>query len=133
LRRQAGTTELHLHSREADSKFHSATELKLIGKKTDEAVDLTDKFLDEAVLNGLTEVRIIHGHRTGALRKALAELLAALPHVTRFRVRKSFLDRYEARIVGGATHLEYWIPAEDLDEFNQNIMGTIEVTAEFKN
>lgn len=54
-------------------------------------------------------------------------------YVTRFRVRKSFLDRYEARIVGGATHWEYWIPAEDLDEFNQNIIGKIEVIAEFKN
>jgi len=85
LRRQAGTTEVHLHSRDSDSKFHGAqTELKLIGKKTDEAVDLTDKFLDEAFLNGLSEVRIIHGHGTGALRKAVAELLADHPHVARF-------------------------------------------------
>jgi len=84
LRRQAGTTEVHLHSRDSDSKFQNATELKLIGKKTDEAVDLTDKFLDEAFLNGLTEVRIIHGHGTGALRKAIAELLADHPHVARF-------------------------------------------------
>jgi len=84
LRRQAGTTEVHLHSRDSDSKFQNATELKLIGKKTDEAVDLTDKFLDEAFLNGLTEVRIIHGHGTGALRKAIAELLSDHPHVARF-------------------------------------------------
>jgi len=54
-------------------------------------------------------------------------------YVTRFRVRKSFLDRYEARIVGGTIHSEYWIPAEDVDEFNQNIIGKIEVIAEFKN
>ena len=54
-------------------------------------------------------------------------------YVTRFRVRKSFLDRYEARIVGGIIHREYWIPAEDLDEFNQNIVGKIEVITEFKN
>ena len=58
--------------------------MRLIGKKTDEAVDLTDKFLDEAFLNGLSEVRIIHGHGTGALRKAVAELLADHPHVARF-------------------------------------------------
>ena len=83
LRRRATTTEVHLHSREADSKFKTS-ELKLIGKKTDEAVDLVDKFLDEAFLNGLTEVRIIHGHGTGALRKAIAELLADHPHVARF-------------------------------------------------
>jgi DNA mismatch repair protein MutS2 len=84
MRQRAQTTEVHLHSRDSDSKFQNATELKLIGKKTDEAVDLTDKFLDEAFLNGLTEVRIIHGHGTGALRKAIAELLADHPHVARF-------------------------------------------------
>ncbi len=84
LRRQAQTTELHLHSREADSKFQTSAELKLIGKKTDEAVDLVDKFLDEAFLNGLSEVRIIHGHGTGALRRAIAELLEGHPHVARF-------------------------------------------------
>src|SRR5437763_8754338 len=82
--RRAQTTEVHLHSRDADSKSRDATELNLIGKKTDEAVDLTDKFLDEAFLNGLSEVRIIHGHGTGALRRAIAELLADHPHVARF-------------------------------------------------
>jgi len=61
-----------------------SAELKLIGKKTDEAVELTDKFLDEAFLNGLTEVRIIHGHGTGALRRAISELLEGHPHVARF-------------------------------------------------
>jgi hypothetical protein len=54
-------------------------------------------------------------------------------YVTRFRVRKSYLDRYEPRTVGGASHQEYWIPAEDLGEFNQNIVGRIEVIAEFEN
>ena len=59
-------------------------ELNLIGKKTDEAVELADKFLDEAFLNGLSEVRIIHGHGTGALRRAIVELLADHPHAARF-------------------------------------------------
>ena len=54
-------------------------------------------------------------------------------YVTRFRVRKSFLDRYEVRTVGSAIHQEYWIPAEELDEFNRNIVGRIEVIAEFRN
>lgn len=54
-------------------------------------------------------------------------------YVTRFRVRKSFLDRYEAKTVGRAAHQEYWIPAQDLDEFNENILGTIKIVAEFKN
>lgn len=52
-------------------------------------------------------------------------------YVTRFEVRKSFLDRYPIQQVGGQTILEYWIPAEDLDEFNDNMVGHIEVVAEF--
>lgn len=51
--------------------------------------------------------------------------------VTRFQVRREFLDRYEVQTVGGAVHQEYWIPAEDLSEFNRNIVGLIEVIAEF--
>jgi len=54
-------------------------------------------------------------------------------YVTRFRVRKSFLDRYEPKTVGSAIHQEYWIPAADLDDFNWHIIGVIEVIAEFKN
>lgn len=52
-------------------------------------------------------------------------------YVTRFEVRKDFLEKYEVKIVGGATHEEYWIPAEDLEEFNRNIVGKIEIIAEF--
>ena len=52
--------------------------------------------------------------------------------VTKFKVPKDFLDNYEVKVVGGATHEEYWIPAEDLEEFNQNIEGKIEVVAEFR-
>ncbi len=59
-------------------------ELNLIGKTTDEAADETDKFLDEAYLHGLAHIRIIHGHGTGALRRAVAELLRTHPHVARF-------------------------------------------------
>ena len=53
-------------------------------------------------------------------------------YVTRFRVRKSFLDHYEVQQVGGQTILEYWIPAEDLEEMNDNIVGTIEEVATFE-
>lgn len=55
-----------------------------------------------------------------------------LGYVTKFEVRKDFLDSYEVKIVGGKTHEEYWIPAEDLEEFNQNIVGKIEIVAEFR-
>ena len=82
-RRRAQTTELRLHSKAARTDLSTSAELNLIGKKTDEAVELTDKFLDQAFLNGLSEVRIIHGHGTGALRRAIAELLTGHPHVSR--------------------------------------------------
>ena len=52
--------------------------------------------------------------------------------VTRFHVRKAFMDRYEIQKVGGDHHTEWWIPAEDLDELNENIVGTIEVIQEFR-
>lgn len=52
-------------------------------------------------------------------------------YVTRFSVKKTFLDRYEVQIAGGKAHQEYWIPAEDLDAFNAAIVGEIEVVAEF--
>lgn len=51
--------------------------------------------------------------------------------VTRFRVREEFLRRYEVQTVGGRAHQEYWIPAEDLPEFNRQIVGHIEVVAEY--
>ncbi|WP_245862273.1 hypothetical protein [Phycicoccus duodecadis] len=51
--------------------------------------------------------------------------------MTRFEVAKTFLDRFEVHQAGGRTILEYWIPAEDLGELNQNIVGRIEVVAEY--
>lgn len=52
--------------------------------------------------------------------------------VTKFQVRKDFLDRYEIQQAGGRSILEYWIPADDLPELNANIVGTIQVVAEFR-
>jgi hypothetical protein len=51
--------------------------------------------------------------------------------VTRFSVREDFIRRYPIQQVGARIHTEYWIPAEELAELNANIVGTIEVIAEF--
>ena len=48
-------------------------------------------------------------------------------YVTRFEVDDSFLARYQVQTVGRSYHQEYWIPAEDLAEFNRHIAGKIEV------
>jgi hypothetical protein len=53
-------------------------------------------------------------------------------YVTRFEVRKSFVDWYEIQGVGGSTHKEWWIPAEYLDELNENIVGEIKVIGEYR-
>jgi len=52
-------------------------------------------------------------------------------YVTKFAVRKAFLERYERKVVGARRHEEYWIPAEELPEFNANIVGEIEVAARY--
>lgn len=48
-------------------------------------------------------------------------------YVLRFQLRGEFLKRYSVHQVGSKIHKEYWIPAEDLAEFNQNLVGRIEV------
>jgi DNA mismatch repair protein MutS2 len=60
-------------------------ELHLIGRTTDEARDLVEHYLDDAFLAGLGRVRFVHGKGTGALRKAVRDLLAAHPLVDSFR------------------------------------------------
>jgi hypothetical protein len=57
---------------------------------------------------------------------------SGIGYVTRFRVSRVYLARYSIQTVGGQAHQEYWIPAEDLSEFNRNIIGPIEVVAEFR-
>jgi DNA mismatch repair protein MutS2 len=78
--RASRNTEVHLRADVDDPR----AEINLIGRTTDEAVDETDKFLDTAYLNSLSHVRIIHGHGTGALRRAIADFLRKHPHVARY-------------------------------------------------
>ena len=53
-------------------------------------------------------------------------------YVIRFAVRKSFADRYPIRTVGTSVHQELWVPAEELSELNRNIVGKLEIIAEFR-
>ena len=53
-------------------------------------------------------------------------------YVTRFKVRKIFMDRHPVEKVGGREHTEWWIPAQQLDELNDNIVGLIEVIGEYR-
>ena len=63
-----------------------STEINLIGKTTDEAIALLDKYLDDAYLAHVPSVRIVHGKGTGALRKAVHSHLKRLKYVDSFRL-----------------------------------------------
>ena len=52
--------------------------------------------------------------------------------VTKFAVRTEYLSKFEIQNVGAVIHNELWIPADELEEFNNNIVGHIEVTKEFR-
>jgi len=52
-------------------------------------------------------------------------------YVTRFEVEDSYLSLYEVHTVGDVYHQEYWIPAEELSEFNRHIIGKICIISEF--
>ncbi|MFO1451373.1 MAG: hypothetical protein U1F61_24650 [Opitutaceae bacterium] len=51
--------------------------------------------------------------------------------VTRFEVVASFASRFPKKIVGSKLHEELWVPAEELSEFNSNIIGPIHVIHSF--
>lgn len=52
--------------------------------------------------------------------------------VTKFDLPTDYLKKYEIHNVGGFIHNELWVPSEDLNEFNSNIIGQIEIIKVFK-
>ncbi len=62
----------------------SLTELNVIGNTVDEALTRLEKFLDETLTTDIREVRIVHGHGTGQLRRAIGAFLREHPLVARF-------------------------------------------------
>ena len=53
-------------------------------------------------------------------------------YVLRFQIDAEFLSHYPVQTVGAAIHQEYWIPADELAEFNLRLVGPIEVVASFR-
>jgi len=53
-------------------------------------------------------------------------------YVTRFSVLRSFMQRYEIQTVGAAHCTEWWVPAEELEALNDNIVGLIELIGEYR-
>lgn len=63
-----------------------STEINLIGKTTDEAIALLDKYLDDAYIAHLSSVRIVHGKGTGALRAAVHKHLKRQNYIKSFHL-----------------------------------------------
>ncbi|MDI6740021.1 MAG: endonuclease MutS2 [Candidatus Edwardsbacteria bacterium] len=61
-------------------------ELHLLGYRADEALEKLDQYLDQAVLLGMGQVRIVHGKGTGVLRKVVKESLAKDKRVKSYRL-----------------------------------------------
>lgn len=61
-----------------------STELDLRGENIEDSIYILEKFLDDAVLSSLTQVRIIHGKGTGALRQGIHQYLRKQPRVESF-------------------------------------------------
>ncbi len=66
--------------------FAVSPEINLIGMTTDEAVPMLDKYLDDAYLAHMPQVRVVHGRGTGALRAAVHKKLKKLKYVKEFRL-----------------------------------------------
>jgi DNA mismatch repair protein MutS2 len=61
-------------------------QIDLRGQRAEEVAYLLDRYLDDAFLAGLSQVRIVHGKGTGALRKVVREYLTGHPNVQSFRL-----------------------------------------------
>ncbi len=71
---------------DSPAKEPPGREMNLVGCTVDEALPRLDKFLDEAFLADYDTVRLVHGHGTGTLRRAIAEFLKSHPHVANYRL-----------------------------------------------
>jgi DNA mismatch repair protein MutS2 len=73
-----------------EERGEPVAEINLLGLRVDEALDLLEPFLNHAALDRLGEVRVIHGHGTGALMKGVRGYLNGHPLVASFRSGERF-------------------------------------------
>lgn len=77
----------------------TAQELNIIGQRADDAMDMLERFLDDAVMATAARVRIVHGHGMGVLKRAVQELLKKNPHVEKYYPASQFEGGAGATIV----------------------------------
>ena len=82
----SGTTKRTTGAGKFSKSATISPEINLIGHTTDEAISILDKYLDDAYLSHLSQVRVVHGKGTGALRQAVHAHLKRLKYVTSYRL-----------------------------------------------
>lgn len=80
-KRQSGSGRIRI-----DKASSVRQEVNLIGMTVDEAMPVLNKYLDDAYLAHMSQVTVIHGRGTGALRKAVHQQLARLKYVKSYRL-----------------------------------------------
>jgi DNA mismatch repair protein MutS2 len=89
LKRRGDTPKVKVAQKPKQAKVHveksgASISVKLLGMYADEAIDTVDKFLSDALVNGLHEVQIIHGTGGGVLSKLVTEYLKNHPKIDKF-------------------------------------------------
>lgn len=68
------------------SKNNIKMELNIIGKHVDEGLEIVSKYIDDSIMKNFTQVRIIHGKGSGALKQAVHDFLKQCPYVKSFEL-----------------------------------------------
>ena len=89
LKRRGDAPKIKVPQKKKEAKVHVersgvSVSVKLLGMYADEAIDTVDKFLSDALVNGLSEVQIIHGTGGGVLSKLVTDYLKRHPKITKF-------------------------------------------------
>jgi DNA mismatch repair protein MutS2 len=89
LKKRQETPQVKIPSKPKKATHHvekngATVSVKLLGMYGDEAIDTVDKFLSDALVNGLNEVQIIHGTGGGILAKLVTDYLKQHPKIQKF-------------------------------------------------
>ena len=89
LKKRGDTPNVKVPQRKKEAKVQveksgASVSVKLLGMYADEALDTVDKFLSDALVNGLSEVQIIHGTGGGVLSKLVSQYLKRHPKIEKF-------------------------------------------------
>lgn len=85
-KKQSGQQKTVQYRTSVNKSMNIKPEINLLGMTVDEAVMVLDKYLDDACLSHLNQVRVVHGKGTGALRKGIHEYLKRQSYVKSFRL-----------------------------------------------